>query len=438
MTPLQQTVPDLCGWSELAGHWPEFPALHGKHSTDWLVIGAGYTGLAAARQLAELAPQKRIILIDAKRAAQGASARNSGFVVAYESPGHAQLHTARGKKSYQARQQIDRAGVAELKSLINQYQIDCQWDETGSIHAASDLRNVQKMYLHRQAFSDMGIAATLLDADALQDRLGTQHYKIGVYCEGGALVQPAALGLGLIRSLPEQVELYEHTPVISLQASSNGVSVQLEQGEIHATKIIIAMNAFMPRLGLQTHRVFPLALTASLTRPLSADEEQQINQAKPWGVLSAHSLGATVRLTPDRRLLIRNTAEYRPAGIPAEQLPAKRAFHLRGLQRRFPWLPDDAIEYSWSGQIAISGNSRPVFGEIQKRIYSAGCYNASGVAKGTIMGKLIVDHALGNSSELLNTAKTIATPSWIPGPKLFYPIVKARMAYERAQGNSET
>lgn len=439
MIKKQQGITDTCGWMLTSGKWPVYPTLTGKHRADWVIIGAGYTGVAAARQLAELAPDQRILLIDGKYPGQGASTRNSGFVVAHESPGHAQLHTPSGRKSYLARNAIDRAGVTQLASLIRQYKIDCQWDETGSIHAASDPQNFEILHKHHQAFAELGIDAQLFDAGQLSQRLGTRHYQLGVYCEGGALVQPAMLIKGLLENLPEQIETYQQTPIVSIQqAPDSKVSVQLADGVISAGKVILGINAFMPRLGLQQNRMFPLALTASLTRRLSAQEESELNHAKAWGVLSPKSLGATVRLTPDRRLLIRNTAEYLPRGIDADMLAMRRKTHFAGLKRRFPWLAETAIQSTWSGQIGISANSRPVFGEIQNNVYSAGCYNASGIAKGATMGRLIVDHALGNPSSLLDAARSIATPSWIPGPTIFSPLVKIRMAYERAKGKSES
>ena len=82
-------VEDICGWSALAGALPQHPILRGAQQADVAIIGGGFTGLAAARQLANLRPNARILLLDGKRIAQGASARNSGFAVANESPGHA-------------------------------------------------------------------------------------------------------------------------------------------------------------------------------------------------------------------------------------------------------------------------------------------------------------------------------------------------------------
>jgi glycine/D-amino acid oxidase-like deaminating enzyme len=436
------SINDTCGWIEQTGQWKQYPSLYPKLSknqlADWVVIGAGYTGIAAARRIAELEPDKRIMLIDGKQPGQGASARNSGFAVAYETPGHAQIYTKAGRESFMARHTIDRAGVAEVERLVNKHQISCDWSRTGSIHAAADPKNFDAISKHHHSFADMGIESTLLNQQQLKARLGTDHYSVGVYCEGGALLQPAALVKGLLESLPKQIEIYAESPVIGIEPGRDStVTIKLEAGEIRAKKVIVGVNAFLPRLGLAQNRVFPLALTASLTRCLNDDELKEMQGVKPWGVLSPQALGATLRFTADKRLLIRNTAEY-ISGIDSNQLQKRQQLHQSGLQKRFPWLGADAIETTWSGQICISRNSRPVFGELVKNVFASGCYNASGISKGNIMGKLIAEHAVGHTSELGGLARSLATPSWIPPKWIFSPLAKMRLNSDRSKGLSET
>jgi len=433
-----KTVLDECGWVALAGDFREYPHFSGEQTTDWAIIGGGFTGLSAARRIAELAPNARIILIDAKRIAQGASGRNSGFAVANESPGHAALSTASGRAEYAALNQLDHGGVDNLRAVVERHNIDCQWEDTGSIHAAGAAKNFDKLRNHAQAFANMGINAELIEGDALRKRLGTSFYKLGVLSTGGALVQPAALAKGLAEHLPEQVEVFENSPVLNIENDASGVKLRLQKGSIRTTRIVVAVNAFMPRLGLYRDRVFPLALSASLTRVLSAAEEDQIGHCPSWGILSPQPLGATLRLTSDRRILVRNTAEYRPSGIDAQALTDRRTKHYMGLKARFPWLASDAIEYTWSGTICISRNSKPVFTSLSDKIFVAGCYNASGVSRGTIMGKLIIDLAMGAPSALLDSALSLSKPAWIP-PRPFFDVgAKIKMAMARASGRSES
>jgi len=392
---VDQPISDVCGWVALAGEYCSYPGFSGKQTTDWVIIGGGFTGLAAARRIAELRPDARILLIERKRVGQGASGRNSGFVVANESPGHAAPSSTSGRADYAALNVLDRAAVIELKQLVQRHEIDCQWENTGSIHAAASARNFDRLRHHAEMFVQMGIDVKLMDEGDLRDSLGTAHYKMGVCSKGGALVQPAALAKGLADSLPAQVEIFENSPVLEMKHEGNGVTLRLAMGEIRASRVILGVNAFMPRLGVCRDRVFPLALTASLTRQLNDEEEAAISRAASWGILSPQALGATLRLTKDRRILIRNTAEYRPSGINSGMLAARRKKHYQGLRIRFPFLAHDAIEYTWSGNICISRNSKPVFTNLSERIFVAGCYNASGVSRGTILGKLIVDLASG-------------------------------------------
>ncbi len=426
---MSKRIADTCGWVALAGDYRQHPPMQGDQTTDWAIIGGGFTGLAAARRLAELRPDNRIVLLEGKRSGQGATGRNSGFVVANESPGPAALASADGRAAYAALHALDVAGVSELTRRVQQHRIACQWQDTPSIHAAANPRNFASLRTHAAAFAEMGIDAELLDGEALQARLGTGYYALGVQSRGGALVQPAMLAKGLADCLPQQVELFENTPVTGIAPDG---TVTHAGGTLKAAKVIVAVNAFLPRLGLYRSRVFPLALTASLTRPLS---DAEISVA-PWGILSPQALGATLRLTQDRRLLIRNTAEYRPGGI--STLAGYRRFHLAALRKRFPWLDDGAIEYTWSGNIAVSRNSRPAFAAVSDRIYAAGCYNASGVARGSIMGRLVADLANAEPSELLDHALSLAPPTNMP-PRPFMDVgVKAHMVVERLMARGET
>ncbi len=431
------TIDDQCGWVSLAGKYLTCQSLHGHHVTDWLVIGAGFTGHAAARRLAELVSNQRIFLVDGKSAGQGASSRNSGFVVAHESPGHAKLKSIRDQQQYQALHLLDQAGVVQLRDWVKQYAIDCQWQNIGSIHAAADPDNFSILDNHLRIFDELGIVTELLDSSALSERLGTRFYQRGVLCEGGALVQPATLIKGLLATLPASVECFEQSPVLKINHSGGKFKLAFADAEVIADRVIVCTNAFIPKLGVHRSRMFPLALTASLTRPLRPGEESQTGQVGPWGVLSPQPLGATVRLTSDRRLLMRNTAEYLPSGVPPAQLARRRYQHLVGLQKRFPWLDADCIEYTWSGHICISRNAKPDFGTVTAGLYVAGCYNASGVARGTIMGRLIADHAVGVTSKLLDAAHLLARPAILP-PRPFFDLgALLKMSLLRKRGAGE-
>ena len=99
-------------------------------------------------------------------------------------------------------------------------------------------------------------------------------------------------------------------------------------------------------------------LTASMTRILTDSEFKSIGEPKEWGVLPVRPMGATIRMTRNRRILIRNTAEVRnPLMMSKSDLYKRSIKHKFGIKKRFQ-LPSNIIESSWSGIVLRSRNSQ--------------------------------------------------------------------------------
>ncbi len=114
-----------CGWiAQTESIPPARDRLSGSQKADWLVIGAGITGLSSAHALAQLHPQARIVVVDRQRAAQGASARNSGFVVAHEHPTNDELIGSSGFAEFEVDTTISRAARAEVSEMIASHGIE--------------------------------------------------------------------------------------------------------------------------------------------------------------------------------------------------------------------------------------------------------------------------------------------------------------------------
>ena len=70
-----------CSWINDLNTRSNIKSLSSNLNCEWLIVGAGYTGLSAARKLGQLYPNKKIIIVDAQLAGEGASSRNSGYLV---------------------------------------------------------------------------------------------------------------------------------------------------------------------------------------------------------------------------------------------------------------------------------------------------------------------------------------------------------------------
>ena len=218
----------------------------------------------------------------------------------------------------------------------------------------------------------------------------------------------------------------------------NIISCNFKNAKINAKKVIFATNGFLKSLGIKSNYNFPITLTASMTRVLTDEEFRSIGQPKEWGVLPVRPVGATIRMTKDRRILIRNTAEvYNSLKMPKSELDKRSVKQRIGIKKRFPQLPDDIIQSSWSGVVSRTRNSSQIFEKIDNNIFVAGCYNGSGIGVGTLFGEQIAIKASGKKSEEINIIESINKPTWMPPQPLLNIGIKARLIYEKFRAFSD-
>jgi len=411
-TSIQTFATDGHGWGELLPRRQPTPALQGSHRVAWCVIGAGLTGLACARRLALLHPAEEILLLDARCVGQGASGRNSGFAVATSQFNGG--FDAGQIDNYRRVNRINLAGLDILDALVAENGIECQWRRNGFIHTAVDTAALREYDYFRRYLENLEVEHELLDSADLQGLLGSELYRAGIRIRDGALVQPAALVRGLADSLPVNVLLHEQTPVLEV-IDGSPLTLRLANAEVSCDKVVLATNYEAPRLGLTRRYIIGSTLAGSFTRVLTQAERDSLGSLREWGAISLHSGGATLRLTGDGRIKIRNTAEYHGSRLLSDsELAQRQVTHRAGFEKRFPQLRDVPFEFAWSGVEGITRNGTNFFGQQRKGVYLAGGYNGSGVSRGTAFGTAIADYASGASSQTVSDCLGCAAAAWIP------------------------
>ena len=426
-----------CGWIDYKNRRSNIKVLNQNLKCDYLIIGAGFTGLSAARKLGELNKNKKIIIVDSQLAGEGASSRNSGYLV--DTTLNDGFTSDKDLNNYKKKSQIYDLGINVIKKFIENYQVDCDWNECGKFFASSDLRDEKKALNFSNLLTQLNFENKILYQDDLKKRLGTNFYKIGIYTKGGVLLNPGKLVRSMINALPDNVSLYENSTLLKWSIKNSKVNCEFEKYQIVSEKIIFCTNGFLSSLGVKKRYSFPITLTASMTRPLNDQEFKSIGEPKEWGVLPIKPMGATVRLTKDKRILIRNTAELRnPSSMSKEDLNTRAKIHLIGIKKRFPSLPDDIISSSWSGIVCRSGNSSQIFEKIDKNIFVAGCYNGSGIGVGTLFGEQIAIMAEGENSDEISIIKSRKQPNWLPPQPFLNLGIFVRLLFERMIAKNET
>ena len=425
-----------CSWINDLNTRSNIKVLKKNDRCEWLIIGAGYTGLSAARKLAQLFPNKRIILVDAQLAGEGASGRNSGYLV--DTTLNDGFTSNKNLEKYKKKSEIYILGIKAIKKFIKEHQVDCDWNECGKFFASSKIEDEKILKNFSNTLSKLGFEHSFLNNKDLSKRLGTNFYNIALFTKGGVLLHPGKLVRAMIDVLPNNVQLFENTSLIRWNKTNDIISCFFKNGIIKTKKIIFATNGFLKSLGIKSNYNFPITLTASMTRALTDEEFKSIGEPKEWGVLPVRPMGATVRMTKDRRILIRNTAEvFNPYKMSQSDLDKRKLIQETGIKKRFPQLPYDIIQSTWSGVVSRSRNSSQIFEKIEENIFVAGCYNGSGIGVGTLFGEQIAIKASNeNSSEIEIIEKSIK-PTWLPPDPILTLGIKSKLFYERLRAKSE-
>ena len=425
-----------CGWIDSLPKRTNIKQLNNNLTCDYLIVGAGYTGLSAARQLANNLKSSKIVLIDSQLAGEGSSARNSGYLV--DTTLNDGFTSSSDIENYKKKIKIYQEGISSVERFVKEYQVDCEWNSCGKYFASSQISDEKLAIKFSNLLSSLNFDNKILYRDNLEEKLGTSFYNVGVHTSGGILLNPGKLIRAMVDTLPENVELFENTHLEKWEINSNKIKCIFKNSIISTKKIIFCTNGFLRSLKVKKNYSFPLTLTASLTRPLSDGEYENIGRPKEWGVLPIRPMGATIRMTKDRRILIRNTAELiNPNNFPSGHLEARKKIHEKGINKRFPNLPSNIIESTWSGVVCRSRNGSQIFEKINDNVFVAGCYNGSGIGTGTFFGEQIALMASNQDSDKISIIENRVKPTKLPTDLLLNIGVYTRLFYERLRATTE-
>ena len=425
-----------CSWINDLDKRSNIKNLSKDKSCDWLIVGAGYTGLSAARKLSEIHPGQKIIIVDAQLAGEGASGRNSGYLV--DTTLNDGFTSNKKLSNYKKKIDIYKLGIDAVKKFIKEYQVDCDWNEAGKYFATSNNKDQKKLINFSNTLSKLGFENNLFNKEELSKKLGTNFYGLALYTKGGILLHPGKLVRGMIDTLPNNVELIEQSQMLEWNKILDTIYCKFKNNKITTKNIIFCTNGFLGSLGIKSNYNFPLTLTASMTKPLTNDEFKSIGEPKEWGVLPVRPMGATVRMTKDKRILIRNTAEvYCPFKMSENELKKRSLIQKIGIKKRFPSLPSQIVESSWSGIVSRTRNSSQIFEKIANNVFVAGCYNGSGIGVGTLFGEQIAIKASNENTDEINTIEGRDKPTWLPPQPFLNLGIRTRLMYERFRSKLE-
>jgi glycine/D-amino acid oxidase-like deaminating enzyme len=367
----------------------EYPRLDGDTRCDVAVVGAGFTGVSAAIELADHGFD--VCLLEANRVGWGASGRNGGQLI----DGFVDVERIEKRLGAVAGNIAWQMGL-ECRDLvlerINRFGIDCDL-KLGYIDLALNSSDMKAFHQRVEGYRKRNYphATRIVEKEDLHQYIGSERYVGGLVNEGNGHLHPLNLCLGEARGAADLgVRIHEQTPVTRIEHGAEP-RVITPYGTVRADKVVLAGNAYLdgaePRI---ESAVIPAGSYIIATERLS---EELAKELLPRDMAACDQRVALdyFRLSADRRMLWGGLCNYsgrRPRDVTAALRP--------GMLRAFPQLADKRIEFEWGGYIAISINRIPQFGRIEGNTWYVQGYSGHGLAPTHIAGKVVADAVAGD------------------------------------------
>ncbi|KTS76147.1 NAD(P)/FAD-dependent oxidoreductase [Pantoea stewartii] len=388
-----------------------WPVLQESIQCDVCIIGAGFTGLSAGLFLTEAGYD--VVLLEAARVGYGASGRNGGQAVNSYSRDVDVIEQRYGKDSAKMLGSMMFEGGDIIRDRIDRYAIACDY-RPGGIFAAFNRRQMAHLASQKAAWQRYGNdQLELLDERGIRREIGSERYLGGLLDKRGAHLHPLNLALGEAEAIRRHGgRIYEQSAALSVSYGSPN-RVKTAQGEVSATFLIFAGNAYLPselepRL---SRKSMPCGSQIIATEPLSRDRALAL-LPNNYSVEDSNYLLDYFRLTADNRLLYGGGVVY-GAREPGDVITMIRPKMLR----TFPQLQDVKIDFAWSGNFLLTLSRMPQFGRLENNVYFMQGDSGHGVTCTHLSGKLISEVLRGDAERFDAFAKLPHLP--FPGGRRF-------------------
>jgi glycine/D-amino acid oxidase-like deaminating enzyme len=392
-------------WQESQERREISPALSGSINVDVVVIGAGYTGLAAAYHLKTADPGLSVAVLESQTAGFGASGRNAGFVMTLFGASVGLMKSLHGGDKVRAAHDFMVDSIAGLEAMLAEHAIDCDYERTGFLKVATAPRYVSRIQDEIELLSKLGIGGyRWLDADELAARVRSPTFLGGCLEPGCGLLNPRKWVDALRRlATAKGAQLFEGSRVTTVDRVNGRFRIATERGTVTAEKVVFATNGYTHLIPGMASKQLPAFTFIIVTEPLSPEQRAAIGWAGREGIEDGRNFMHFFRLTPDNRLLVGGGPGFIPfAGNMQNDSYPKAWEHLeRFIGETFPALRGIRITHRWGGAFSVTSDSTPQIGTLHDgaAVYSIGC-TGHGVAMTHMNGRIIRDLVLGRKTPL--------------------------------------
>jgi glycine/D-amino acid oxidase-like deaminating enzyme len=364
------------------------------------IIGAGYSGLAAAYAL-----QKRGVdcaVFDANPVGWGASGRNGGVVSSKFRLSFPSIASTYGMETAKRMHRLAHDGVRVVEGFADEFKLErARFEHTGSLRCAHTERALASIRAEADwVRTQLGDTSMTVQSRAeVTHETGSKGFVGGMLSADAGTILPLEYVRGIARGLTSRgVPIYESTPVLEMTRAHHGGGVVLRApgGTVRAKQVIVATNAYSnltEATAPYQRELVPFRSAMIATERLSPELDAKL-------MVNLRSYTETRRMMKwfrkvDGRMLFGGRDAFGKEG---------QATGFDALQRAmvalFPDLAGVRVEYRWSGYVGMTFNALPHVGRSDDVTTFCLGYNGAGVAMASLIGQHAAALALGEKPEL--------------------------------------
>lgn len=372
----------------------DMPRTNGARSLpekmDVAVIGAGFTGLSAARELARKGA--RVAVLESESIGWGASSRNGGMVLTGLKLGVNELIRKYGREKTQAMYAASIASIDLVEEIVREENIDCDFSRSGHLEVACKQKHFDGFARQAEVIArEFNHKLRVVPGNELRAEIGSDIYYGGMVDEISAGANPARYVAGLGRAaLRAGACIYESSKVENIERSSRdgsgGWNLRTSRGPLWARDVMVATSGYTSKAtpALQK-KIIPIGSYIIVTEVLPETLAIAVSPRNRM-IFDSKNYLYYYRLTPDRRMLFGGRAAFFPES--ADSIRQSAEILRRGMIDVYPQLKNTKVDFVWGGTLDFAFDIMPHAGRMDGIYYSLG-YAGHGVAMATYLGQKI-------------------------------------------------
>jgi glycine/D-amino acid oxidase-like deaminating enzyme len=367
---------------------------------DVAVIGSGFTGLSAARTLAQRGA--KVAVLESETIGWGASSRNGGMVLTGLKLGVNQLISKYGRELTQRMYAASLATIDCVEQIVRQEKIDCDFSRSGHLEVACKQKHFDDYARQAEVIArEFNHELRVVQKNDLSAEIGSNIYFGGMVDEVSAGLNPARYVAGLARAaLKAGAEIFERTRVLAIERETRngeaGWKITTSRGPLWSHEVFAGTSGYT---GAATpalrKKLIPIGSFIIATEVLPEKLAQELSPRNRM-IYDSKNYLYYYRLTPDRRMLFGGRAAFFPET--AQTIRQSAEILRRGMIEVYPQLSDAKIDYVWGGTLDFAFDIMPHAGQMNGIYYAVG-YAGHGVAMATYQGQKIAEQMAGDKPE---------------------------------------